>query len=914
MEKFKGGTDFKSLIKEWVRKLNFNFDHTLGKDVQTSIAKTSTGANYGGVLSINGGDASKFDISAGSFTFVDAYTDPPNTTYNEVILKTQTALTVTNIATQPATYIWLNSDGTITQSALRLTGEDSRDIVELGVLLHLNLTTINSASQGAILNYDVSQSLRDFNEAFGYGIVTSGNKVTANGANLKLDFTGGTTFGLGSNYGNNNKYPNVITSAGDTEIVFFTTYRNASPLITPVTEVPTDQYDPNGDGSLVDVPDGFYTVHRVLLEPPSGLLLLQYGQYIYDSLKKAVQSFDKDSFEEIAIISALPLINCIAVEADATDLTDFDSAKFIDIGSMGEQSFSRIETYAKFGEPVELIDGLSYQRQDITLVLDTGVIYADVEVIGGGDLIYVFGQREYILDCTGGSGVDGKARIALTDRTATNPLLNYVYVIKSGEDAILQQSTSLPTGEFAYIGKFLLPDTATFDTDGAYSSQRFTDAKEFDGRSSVQRTNERLRVLNAEYESGIVQTVSVTTNVGTPDAVDFDTTSGEAWQKHIQDFPAFDVSTDGLYVVNHPTTKYLKVTDLADLLVDANNDSLSGKRFNFVIWGCISKSTGECKLFLNLPLGSYGNDADVVADPDQTSVTSIPKDFRGTGFLIGRLALRHTVVSGGTWTNIASSELGTQTIDLRGHPVGSFGGSVSIPASSTFDDGSFIVFNNADNTKLLDLDISNVGIGTTKTITMANANIDLADVVLNNTHRGSNGTDHSHIDQDVTNGSSPTFDGNNFTGVDAADVDIADGGGLITATDVEGALQEHRGLINTNTGKVTNATHTGDVTGATELTIGADKVHDSMIDWGTGAGQVSAADIVIADAGNKITGTEVETALQENRTAIDLNTAHKGGDGSDHADVATNTADLVILNTNYDTNLWLHIRNGRRIA
>ena len=38
-------------------------------------------------------------------------------------------------------------------------------------------------------------------------------------------------------------------------------------------------------------------------------------------------------------------------------------------------------------------------------------------------------------------------------------------------------------------------------------------------------------------------------------------------------------------------------------------------------------------------------------------------------------------------------------------------------------------------------------------------------------------------------------------------------------------------------------THTGDVTGDTGLTIGADKVHDSMIDWGMSANQVNSADV-----------------------------------------------------------------------
>ena len=50
--------------------------------------------------------------------------------------------------------------------------------------------------------------------------------------------------------------------------------------------------------------------------------------------------------------------------------------------------------------------------------------------------------------------------------------------------------------------------------------------------------------------------------------------------------------------------------------------------------------------------------------------------------------------------------------------------------------------------------------------------------------------------------------------------------------------------VSANTSKVTNATHSGDVTGATALTIGADKVNDTHIDWGTGANQVSQDDVV----------------------------------------------------------------------
>ena len=45
--------------------------------------------------------------------------------------------------------------------------------------------------------------------------------------------------------------------------------------------------------------------------------------------------------------------------------------------------------------------------------------------------------------------------------------------------------------------------------------------------------------------------------------------------------------------------------------------------------------------------------------------------------------------------------------------------------------------------------------------------------------------------------------------------------------------------------------------------IGADEIKDTHIDWGTGAGQVSAADLPIADAGGWTAQTETEATLQE---------------------------------------------------
>ncbi len=73
-------------------------------------------------------------------------------------------------------------------------------------------------------------------------------------------------------------------------------------------------------------------------------------------------------------------------------------------------------------------------------------------------------------------------------------------------------------------------------------------------------------------------------------------------------------------------------------------------------------------------------------------------------------------------------------------------------------------------------------------------------------------------------------------------VPIVDGGGIITATEVEGALQENRTAIDLNTAKVTNANHTGDVTGDTALTL------ESVAITGQSTATVASLDeLVIAD-------------------------------------------------------------------
>jgi len=76
------------------------------------------------------------------------------------------------------------------------------------------------------------------------------------------------------------------------------------------------------------------------------------------------------------------------------------------------------------------------------------------------------------------------------------------------------------------------------------------------------------------------------------------------------------------------------------------------------------------------------------------------------------------------------------------------------------------VTDDAGNSEIdIDVDESNLTITASQVTDFDTEVSNNTDVAANTTHRTSDGSDHTFIDQDVTSGSSPTFDGANFTGI-----------------------------------------------------------------------------------------------------------------------------------------------------
>lgn len=367
----------------------------------------------------------------------------------------------------------------------------------------------------------------------------------------------------------------------------------------------------------------------------------------------------------------------------------------------GDVNISGIITNAAMA----IVDGLAFQKPDLTIVDDSGLQFDVVSTIGG-NMDFIIDGVKSTLDCTTGAGVGGAARVTLSaGADANNPTTNYIYATDSGGTASLNTSTSLPTGAFAWIAKVIVPDATTWGTTGAYSFQRYTEAFQNSSRGALSHEREKLRAVGAIYISGGDPTVAITG--GSPDTVHVEVAEAAVYQLHRQTFPA---TATGPYYDGNGTTPYASNADLSSVLTDQDGNSMSGKAFNLVIWGAINITAGECKLFVNRPTASYALVGSALADADNTADMSVPDDFRSTAFLIARVVLSHSPSGGGTWTEEG-------VFELLGVPPGVRSSGSSADGQYEFLDTQFRVLDNTDTTKEMAFELSPLTTATVRTYT-----------------------------------------------------------------------------------------------------------------------------------------------------------------------------------------------------
>ena len=360
-------------------------------------------------------------------------------------------------------------------------------------------------------------------------------------------------------------------------------------------------------------------------------------------------------------------------------------------------------------------NGVTVENTDIDVSSNGTVITFTLEADGGGDLTLLMDETRQTLDCTPACSV------TLTAGTDTSPQLNYIYVPAS-TDVLTNSTSGFPTEQHVPVATVLAQSAASMQTDEPYKVHAWQDAtNDSNSQGRLSLINRWIRQQNATWASG----VAVTPSVGAS-TFDVATSAGVVYQMNRHSFPAFDTSGgDVVYVVNDPDTAYTQVGDLTQaggVDEDANGVTLGGSAtdfYNLVLWGVVSEDDDQSKLMLNLPTEAYGNDNGDQAsnDDNNTAVYTIPQEFRGTGFLIARLTVRE---NGGTYTIENSVDLRGQVPGLQGGQ-GAFGG-------SQFADNVFRIQDDGDDTKEIAFEASGITTATTRTITMPDSDLDLANL------------------------------------------------------------------------------------------------------------------------------------------------------------------------------------------
>lgn len=296
-----------------------------------------TGFISGLQLSINASDSTKFDIAPGVYIVTD-YSNLSDIQPKIVNYPGATAISPTYLATANASYIKIDFNGNIVQTATPFTNQDRRTYAILGAVVHSNHTNINVVNELKAPLIAPTNQLHDFMSAVSR-INKNGNVYSANGANLHLNKSAGVIFGLGINphdYTN----PHELGFSAQTSLTFRYRTQNGTEG-TDTTDINPNVYDVNGVITTIPGGNNRWTVIRINMFP-SGLTRVQPGQAWYNTFNEAVAGYINEPFvTEANIADNAVFRSYLIVKKGITDLAASIAA--------GESRFIPVN---KFGDPV----------------------------------------------------------------------------------------------------------------------------------------------------------------------------------------------------------------------------------------------------------------------------------------------------------------------------------------------------------------------------------------------------------------------------------------------------------------------------------------------------------------------------------------------------------------------------------
>ena len=313
----------------------------------------STGVLTGGVLSVGTGGpgvATTFSISDGTGQRVTN-----SGVITDVSWSGLTDQPLSFLATNLITFIAIDSVGAIVQQTSPFTPTQARDNIVLGVVVHVNFTTVDTVNNEQHISYNVMSSLYDAIEAIGF-FNKSGNVFSANGANLNINKSVGIMFKMGSNYDTDVNNPHERTLAALNPAQFQYRFSDGTSGILTETNIDPNNLD-DGAGGLTAISANRWSIQRIYVFT-SNNVKIQRGVSEYSTQSDAIAGIATEPYVTEPSIAANGLLRgWLIVKQGATALNGAD-ALFLSAPKFGEGNAGAT------GSPIDLQEAYDNSTAD----------------------------------------------------------------------------------------------------------------------------------------------------------------------------------------------------------------------------------------------------------------------------------------------------------------------------------------------------------------------------------------------------------------------------------------------------------------------------------------------------------------------------------------------------------------------
>lgn len=361
--------------------------------------KRQTGIISGGTLSINT-DLQKFDVAAGTGWFIDTTTSPGSATMVQRTWAGFSAITVTARTSNARTWVYLDMLGGTTsvgQQTTYPTAAERRNRAYIGNVWHVTNANLQE------LQYLPTFSWEDplatdiiFQEEFPKKLSVTDLKVTANGANMLINTSGGTAVRKGINASVSIAAPNSLTVFAATNVQTKKVYRNGSGGLKGTVAsngLFPSQYD-NGSGTLQNIPAGNFSIQLIVgyYCSTGSFVSTFYGQNYYATMELARVALATYPYDLTNDGKGGIILAAVIMRQDATSLIDTAKCMIVPYDQFSAQAIIS-EFIARTGENDVMVTASAIPGGATMQSFNTD--YRAWRFASAGDDLYFSGEFEH---------------------------------------------------------------------------------------------------------------------------------------------------------------------------------------------------------------------------------------------------------------------------------------------------------------------------------------------------------------------------------------------------------------------------------------------------------------------------------------------------------------------------------------